>query len=114
MVELSSFALKPGPSLLSDADSPVCPLCEIGAREAAVTIPLQKRHLGGGAAPEKGPSTSRSSASFGGVLGTLELIRSFLLTKNDAHLPLIRLAGGFSPKGGPQGLAGSLVDGPHM
>lgn len=38
MVGLSSFPLKPVPSLLSDAISPVCPLCETGASDAAVTI----------------------------------------------------------------------------
>ena len=48
MVGLSSFALKPGPSSLSDAGSPVYPFCETGASDAAVTISLQNRHQGEG------------------------------------------------------------------
>lgn len=58
IVGLSSFALKPSPSLLSDAGSPAYPLCEIGASEAAVTVSLQNRHQGRGAAPKKGPSAN--------------------------------------------------------
>lgn len=113
MVGLSSFAVKPGPTLLSDAGSPVCPLCEIGASDAAATISLQNRYQGGWAAPGRGQLQTEVVHPLEGVLGTSELIRSLLLTKNDAHLLLICLARGFPPEGGPQGLAGSLADGPH-
>lgn len=67
----------------------------------------------GGLLPRRGQVRTEVVHLSEGVLGTSELIRSLLLTKNDAHLLLICLARGFPPEGGPQGLAGSLVDGPH-
>lgn len=113
MFGLSSFARKPGPSLLPDTGSPVCPLCETGTSDAAVTIPLQNRHQGGGLPPRRGQEQTEVVHPLAGVLGTSELIRSFLLAKNDAYLLLICLAKGFPPEGERQGLAGSLADGAH-
>lgn len=45
--------LKPGPSLLSDAGRPVCPLCEMGASDATVTVSA-KQASRWAADPEKG------------------------------------------------------------
>lgn len=71
MIGLRSFALKPGLSFLSDASSPVYPLCEAGASDAAVTNSLQSRGQGEEVTPKKGPSANRSGASYGGGVGYL-------------------------------------------
>lgn len=74
---------------------------------------LQNRHQGRGLLPRRGQAQTEVVHPLEEVLGTSELIRSLLLTKNDVHLLLICLAGVVPPEGGPQGLAGTLADGSH-